>query len=103
MQRNNFLYNLLSHHFIYSTLQKVMSATTFRKKILNNFIKKKNSCVLDIGCGPAEILQDFKNLNYYGFDVNSNYINHAKKKYKGNFFCKKFEIKHIKKKNLTMF
>jgi len=100
MEKNSIFHRLLSSPYFYSFSQKVMSATSFRKKIVTNFIKKKNPYVLDIGCGPAEILDYFDNINYYGFDTNKNYIEHAKKKYRSNcnFFCKKFNAKNIKNK-----
>jgi SAM-dependent methyltransferase len=100
MEKNSIFYRLLGSHYFYSFSQKLMSATHFRKIIVTDFIKKKPSNILDIGCGPAEILKDIKNVYYYGFDVNKNYIEHAKKKYKYNakFFCKNFSAKSINKK-----
>ena len=79
-------------------VQRVMSATSFRKKIVKKYITKPNVKVLDIGCGPAEILSTLPNIQYYGFDINPNYINSAKKKYahKTKFFCKKFTSKDTK-------
>jgi len=98
-QKTKKLYRTLSHHFLYSFFQKIMSGTSFRKRIVNKFITKSNIKVLDIGCGPAEILDSLMEVDYFGYDINPNYINYAKKKYKkkGKFFCKKFTNKDIKK------
>ena len=79
MEKNNYFYKLLSNPLIYSLSQKIMSATSFREKIIKGLIKRKNSFILDIGCGPAEILHNLKKVHYYGFDVNKHYINFAKK------------------------
>lgn len=100
MEKNNYFYKLLSNPLIYSLSQKIMSATSFREKIIKGLIKRKNSFILDIGCGPAEILHNLKKVHYYGFDVNKHYINFAKKKYKGRgiFRCTKFSAKKIDKK-----
>ena len=97
-QKNKGVYNLLSNTFFYSLVQKVMSGTSFRKKIVKKYITKHNVKVLDIGCGPAEILDTLPKIKYYGFDINPIYINSAKKKYenKGKFFCKKFTNKNTK-------
>ena len=102
-QKTKKLYSILSHYFFYSLFQKIMSGTSFRNKIVKKFITKNNVNVLDIGCGPAEILDSLTKVNYFGYDINSNYINYAKKKYKekGKFFCKKFTSKDIK--NLPKF
>ena len=101
-QKNKGIYSLLSHTFFYSLVQKAMSATSFREKIVKKYITKHNVKVLDIGCGPAEILDVLPKIQYYGFDINPIYINSAKKKYKnrGKFFCKKFtnkDTKHLPK------
>lgn len=79
-QKNKGIYSLLSHTFFYSLVQKVMSATSFRGKIVKKYITKHNVKVLDIGCGPAEILDVLPKIRYYGFDINPIYINFAKKK-----------------------
>ena len=97
-QKNKGIYSLLSNTFFYSLVQRVMSGTSFRKKIIKKYITKHNAKVLDIGCGPAEILDTLPKIKYYGFDINPIYINSAKKKYedKGKFFCKKFTNKNTK-------
>ena len=97
-QKNKGIYSLLSNTFFYSLVQRVMSGTSFRKKIVKKYITKHNVKVLDIGCGPAEILDTLPEIKYYGFDINPIYINSAKKKYKnkGKFFCKKFTNKNTK-------
>jgi len=102
-QKNNGIYNLLSNTFLYSLVQRVMSGTSFRKKIVKKYINKSNVKVLDIGCGPAEILDSLPKIQYYGFDINPIFINSAKKKYegRGKFYCKKFTNKDIK--NLPKF
>ena len=100
MKKNNLLHNLLGSYYFYNISQKIMSASSFRRKIINKIIKKKtNLNILDIGCGPAEILKSLNYSNYYGFDTNRNYINYAKKNYKKNchFFCENFNAKKIKK------
>jgi len=98
-QKTDRLYSLLSNTFLYSFVQRIMSGTSFREKIVKKYICKDNSAILDIGCGPAEILDSLPSVKYFGYDINSNYINHAKRKYKnrGKFYCKKFTNKDIKK------
>ena len=98
-QKTKKIYRILSHHFLYSLFQKIMSGKSFRKRIVNKFITKSNIKVLDIGCGPGEILDFLTEVDYFGYDINPNYINYAKIKYKnkGKFFCKKFTNRDIKK------
>ena len=99
IEKNKGIYSILSSIFFYSLFQKIMSGTSFRKKIVKKFIYKKGLKVLDVGCGPAEILDSLPKIEYFGYDINPAYINFAKKKYKkkGNFFCKEFTNKELKK------
>ncbi len=45
--------------------------------------------VLDIGCGPADILNHLPRVEYTGFDISAEYIASAKKRFgnRGNFYC----------------
>ncbi len=79
-QRKSSLYNLINNPLVYKIIQKVMSGTSFRANIVRKNIKKKNSKILDIGCGPAEILESIPRCEYYGYDIDSRSIRYAKKK-----------------------
>ena len=76
-QKTSLLYRLLSNTLVYSLSQKIMSGTSFRAKIVKKYITKNNVNVLDVGCGPAEILESLPEVKYFGYDVNPNYINYA--------------------------
>ena len=47
--------------------------------------------VLDIGCGPADILTELPNVDYTGFDANPAYIASAKRNHgnRGRFYCQR--------------
>ena len=99
-QRSSTLYNLINNPYVYKFIQKIMSGTSLRKKIIKANIKKKNLNILDIGCGPAEIIEHIPDCKYYGYDIDKRSISYAKTKYSNknyHFFCKKFESKEIKK------
>ena len=78
-QRSSIIYNLINSPAIYKLIQKIMMGTSFRKKIIENNIKKENLNILDIGCGPAEVIDNFPHSNYYGFDIDKRSIQYAKK------------------------
>ena len=99
-QRPGIIYNIISYPLIYKIVQKLMSGTSFREKIIRKNVKFGKVNVLDIGCGPAEILNYIPLSNYYGFDIDKRHINYARKKFNRNnchFFCKKFTFKDLKK------
>ncbi len=52
---------------------------------------KEGQRVLDIGCGPADVLQYLPRVDYAGFDANPEYIATATKNYgdRGRFYCRR--------------
>jgi cyclopropane fatty-acyl-phospholipid synthase-like methyltransferase len=64
---------------------------TNHAKFVNLFVRpQKDDTILDIGCGPADILKYLPDVRYIGFDISQSYINAAVRRYKdrGTFFCK---------------
>ena len=90
-QKNKGIYSLFSNTFFYSLIQRIMSATSFREKIIKKYVTNHNIKVLDVGCGPAKILGALPKISYYGFDINPQYIKSAKKKIwkQGEIFLQK--------------
>ena len=81
MEKNSYFYKFLSLPTIYSFSQFIMSASSFRRRVVQNYVNTKNKIkILDIGCGPAEILENKKKITIM-VDTNPNYINYAKNKY----------------------
>ena len=52
---------------------------------------KEGQRVLDIGCGPADIVQYLPKVDYTGFDSNPDYIATATRNYgdRGRFYCQR--------------
>ena len=99
-QRINQIYNFINSPLVYKIIQYIMSGTSFRNSIIKKNIKKSNLKILDIGCGPAQILEQIPRCDYYGYDIDQRSIQYAKKKYRQknyHFYCKKFNKTEIKK------
>jgi cyclopropane fatty-acyl-phospholipid synthase-like methyltransferase len=82
--------SILSYSSLYSLFQWLLGANKVRKTLAGHFIRpKKGNSILDIGCGPADILEYLNEVNYVGFDISEKYIETAKKRYKkrGTFIC----------------
>ena len=83
--------SLLSHPLVYRTSQLILGAEHARKEYVNHYIKPfEHAKILDIGCGTADILEYFPaTVDYFGFDLNDQYIQYAKNKYRqrGTFVC----------------
>ncbi|MFH1997675.1 MAG: class I SAM-dependent methyltransferase [Patescibacteria group bacterium] len=80
------LYKFLEKPKIYNFFEKILSlGNKSCKKCLLELIKSKDTdLLLDVGCGTGKYAESLPG-EYYGIDVNKDYIDYAKKNYKGNF------------------
>ena len=79
----------LSNSLAYRLCQSRMRSDNTASRIRDEFLKiTSGQRVLDIGCGPADILAHLPNdIDYVGFDVEPNYIATARTRYgdRGSF------------------
>jgi SAM-dependent methyltransferase len=80
---------LLSNSSVYRAFQARLRNENSVSRLRDEFLKiMPGQWVLDIGCGPAEILAHLpNNINYHGFDAEQNYIEAARARYgdRGSF------------------
>ena len=78
---------------IYQSLQNLVGGESSRiRHVEENIRPHSHSRILDIGCGPAAILNCLPDsVQYVGYDLNPRYIASAKKRYgsRGTFFCER--------------
>lgn len=85
---------VLNHPAVYQLFQNLVGATKLRRVLTREFIRPEAGMrVLDIGCGPADILQLFPPLDYLGFDLNPDYIETARRRFgdRGRFYAERFD------------
>lgn len=88
MQSDSGLLRCLKVPCLYNVFQAVVGRNASRRKIIQNHIQAKpGDKVIDIGCGPAQVLQSLPDVEYLGLDINPDYIAFAKRTYgdKGTF------------------
>lgn len=87
---------ILSIPQFYTLWQKLIGDYKLRKIYCRDYVKaKEGDRILDIGCGPASMVEFLpENIDYIGFDDSAEYIQNAKRKFpnsktSGNysFFC----------------
>jgi SAM-dependent methyltransferase len=81
---------ILSFPACYRIFQRMVGAESARKTYLAEHIKAvSGDKILDIGCGPADILDYLPDTNYTGLDISPEYISAAKQRYgsRGRFYC----------------
>jgi SAM-dependent methyltransferase len=83
--------SFLGNQMGYRTFQYLMGAHSIRKILAKDFICSTPRCkILDIGCGPADILAYLPDVAYTGFDISSSYIDKAKTRFgsRASFICR---------------
>jgi SAM-dependent methyltransferase len=88
MQSDSGLLRWLKVPFLYNVFQGAVGGNALRRRIIQNHVRAKaGDKVIDIGCGPAQALQCLPDVQYFGFDINPDYIASAEHMYgsKGSF------------------
>lgn len=89
---------VLSNPAVYSAFQNLMGAHKSRAKFVSNDVRPVSGCaILDIGCGPAEILAYLPEVDYWGFDISQEYVDSASKRFgqRGHFRCQHLTMADI--------
>jgi SAM-dependent methyltransferase len=90
---NSGLRGLLRHPAAYEALQRIMRSGKARERFAAEHIRPKTGDrIIDIGCGPAELLRHLHGVTYVGFDPNPAYIARARRVFgdRGDFHAKLF-------------
>lgn len=86
---------VLSRPVVYEALQRIMGAKRGREWIVRDLIRPiPGMRILDLGCGPAEILDSLpEDVAYTGYDMSAEYIAAAKARFgaRGTFHCRLLE------------
>lgn len=99
------LRRILIYPSAYQFLQNLVRNKKHTQEYVDKYIRPtEGAVILDIGCGPADILDFLPKVRYYGFDSNSKYINDAKRKYgsRGEFFCQELSEANIPEINFDI-
>jgi ubiquinone/menaquinone biosynthesis C-methylase UbiE len=85
MERTSGIYKVLSNPLIYWTWQGLSGGSRARRYFIDDYVKiRANESIVDVGCGPGNLLAYMRrDISYVGFDVSESYINEAQKKYQG--------------------
>jgi len=75
---------LLSRPAVYSAFQRLMGGRRARARFARDFIRARaGMTVLDLGCGPADILDHLHDVDYWGFDISAAYVERARARFGG--------------------
>ena len=88
MQDNSGLQAILQIPIVYDLFQELVGGNAARRTFVKDIIRAKpGDKIVDIGCGPAKMIEWLPKVEYIGIDVSEAYITAARSKYgtKGTF------------------
>ena len=88
MQSNSGLLRWLKVPFLYNLFQDAIGGNALRRNFIQSHVRARpGDKLIDIGCGPAQILPWLPDVEYLGFDINRDYIASAQRTHgdKGTF------------------
>lgn len=102
-EKNSGVHSLLQSPFFYNLLQNTLGANKLRRYLTREVLDlRAGLSILDLGCGPCEILEHLpESVSYYGVDYNQDYIKQARSKYgnRGTFSCEDLtKLENLNKK-----
>ncbi|WP_395450918.1 class I SAM-dependent methyltransferase [Aminobacter sp. UC22_36] len=82
------IFSILRHPLVYETVQQIFQAERNRRWFAKTYVRAKpGDRLLDIGCGPAHLVEHLPEVDYIGWEPNPAYVETARKKYgtRGSF------------------
>ena len=80
---------ILSNPFVYRTFQWMVGSPRVRRELVDTYVRPTPGMrVLDLGCGPGDLVTYLPGVHYTGIDLSGAYIESALRTYgdKGRFF-----------------
>ncbi len=84
------LKSVLEFPAVYDWVQRILGGRNVQRCVVNHHLRPEpHHRLLDIGCGPAQILETLPQVEYVGVDLNPRYIASAQVRYgdRGSFVC----------------
>jgi SAM-dependent methyltransferase len=84
---------------VYVAFQRLVGGARMREICLEMLAPQAGERILDVGCGPAYYLGDLPKVEYYGFDTDQRYIEHARSRFgdRATFFAEEYTRAHAER------
>jgi SAM-dependent methyltransferase len=82
MQFTTGLRSILSHHGAYRWFRRLTGSERLHRILVGEYIRPQaGDVVLDVGCGPADILPWLPGVQYHGIDLSRDYVEAARRRH----------------------
>jgi len=82
MQTTSGLRAILSHHAIYGLFRRLTGSDGLNAVMVEQYIRPRpGDVIVDVGCGPADIVQWLPEVRYYGIDLSEDYLAAARRRW----------------------
>jgi len=81
---------LLGRHYLYRTFRRLTGSDRLNREFVEEYIRpREGDQILDIGCGPADVVELMPMVRYTGIDPSPNYIDSARRRFgeRASFHC----------------
>jgi len=98
--------SLLAHPALFELFSRAVGAENIRSIYVRDFVRpREGDRILDIGCGPADILSHLPRVEYFGFDISPRYIESARNRFgdRGRFFCENVSAESLSREQAGSF
>ncbi len=82
--------SVLSIPMVYETFQRAVGSPRVRRELVDHYVgPRPNLRVLDVGCGPGDLIDYLPGVVYTGTDLSGSYIASARRRFgdRGRFFA----------------
>lgn len=82
-ERTNWPWNTLALPRVYSAFQERLAIPQSRAQIADLYVRaRQGDTVLDLGCGPGDMLGYLPEVDYLGIDLNPRYLEEAQRRHR---------------------
>jgi SAM-dependent methyltransferase len=82
-ERTNWPWNTLALPRVYSAFQERLAIPRSRAQIADVYVRaRQGDSVLDLGCGPGDMLGYLPEVDYLGIDLNARYLEEAQRRHR---------------------